>query len=210
MRSIVADGCACVLVLSAVMLLPIAIPATPPTGHNPMLWLLGLLLVSVGLPFFVVSSTAPLLQRGFLGPITIRRRSVLSLARPAMREPRRSPGLSRPDGTGTPVVAQARVRLAPGYGILACTLIPPPLVPSSAARGMRPAGGNPPVPVTRAAGKNVAGAGEIDATLRWSAGSGGWRCRRRHRACCSVSRRSCRRTSRRSRCSGSCRWCSTC
>jgi spermidine synthase len=57
------------VVLGAVMLLPIAIPAgwAPPTGHNPTFWLLGLLLVSVGLPFFVVSSTAPLLQRWFSG-----------------------------------------------------------------------------------------------------------------------------------------------
>ena len=55
------------VVLGAVMLLPIAMPAgwTPPTGHNPTFWLLGLLLVSVGPPFFVVSSTAPLLQRWF-------------------------------------------------------------------------------------------------------------------------------------------------
>jgi SAM-dependent methyltransferase len=56
-----------VIVLATILLLPIAVPGgwTPPTGHNPTFWLLGLLLVSVGLPFFVVSSTAPLLQRWF-------------------------------------------------------------------------------------------------------------------------------------------------
>src|SRR5215210_5404563 len=32
---------------------------------NPSLWLLGLLLLTVGLPFFVVSATAPLLQGWF-------------------------------------------------------------------------------------------------------------------------------------------------
>lgn len=37
----------------------------PPPGLGPVLPLLGLLLVSVGVPFFVVSTTAPLLQRWF-------------------------------------------------------------------------------------------------------------------------------------------------
>lgn len=38
---------------------------TPPPTANPVTWLLLLLLLSVGLPFFVVSSTAPLLQKWF-------------------------------------------------------------------------------------------------------------------------------------------------
>jgi hypothetical protein len=38
---------------------------TPPTEHNPIPWLLALLLVCVGLPFFVVSTSAPLLQKWF-------------------------------------------------------------------------------------------------------------------------------------------------
>jgi SAM-dependent methyltransferase len=38
---------------------------TPPTDSNPVAWLLLLLLLSVGLPFFVVSTTAPLLQKWF-------------------------------------------------------------------------------------------------------------------------------------------------
>jgi hypothetical protein len=51
----------------ALMTLPIAVPDTvsPPTGDNPMGWLLGRLFVWVGVPFFVVSTTAPLLQMWF-------------------------------------------------------------------------------------------------------------------------------------------------
>jgi len=46
--------------------LPIAIPAAwAPTGSNPVGPLLLLLLVAVGAPFFVVSTSAPLLQRWF-------------------------------------------------------------------------------------------------------------------------------------------------
>jgi len=51
--------------------LPLRIPeawlGSPPSGANPGPWLLGLLTVAVGLPFFVVSTTAPLLQRWFSG-----------------------------------------------------------------------------------------------------------------------------------------------
>ena len=48
-------------------LLPIAVAAdaTPPGTGNPSLWLLGTLAVGVGLPFFAVSATAPLLQKWF-------------------------------------------------------------------------------------------------------------------------------------------------
>jgi spermidine synthase len=38
---------------------------TPPVATNPTLWLFLLLLVSVGLPFFALSATAPLLQKWF-------------------------------------------------------------------------------------------------------------------------------------------------
>jgi spermidine synthase len=38
---------------------------TPPVSSNPSLWLFLLLVVSVGLPFFVISATAPLLQKWF-------------------------------------------------------------------------------------------------------------------------------------------------
>ncbi len=38
---------------------------TPPLSSNPVLWLFLLLQISVGLPFFTLSATAPLLQRWF-------------------------------------------------------------------------------------------------------------------------------------------------
>ena len=49
------------------LVLPISMSTdlTPPAEENPVFWLLWRLLVSVGLPFFVVSSSAPLLQKWF-------------------------------------------------------------------------------------------------------------------------------------------------
>ncbi|MEA2222651.1 MAG: hypothetical protein QOH83_1027, partial [Solirubrobacteraceae bacterium] len=53
------------LLLVPLLVLPVGIPDgwIPPADSNPVPWLLGLLAVAVGLPFFVVSTTAPLLQR---------------------------------------------------------------------------------------------------------------------------------------------------
>ncbi len=53
------------VLLVPLLVLPIAVPEgwIPPADSNPVPWLLGLLAVAVGLPFFVVSTTAPLLQR---------------------------------------------------------------------------------------------------------------------------------------------------
>lgn len=45
--------------------LPIAVTGTPPADGTPVWWLVGVLGLSVGLPFFVVSTTSPLLQRWF-------------------------------------------------------------------------------------------------------------------------------------------------
>jgi len=55
------------LLLLAALALPIGVAQgwTPPASSSPIPWLLLVLLVSVGLPFFVVSSTAPLLQKWF-------------------------------------------------------------------------------------------------------------------------------------------------
>ena len=51
------------IVAAAMIVLPIGVPGwDPPQGSTPVLWLLAVLVVAVGLPFFVVSSTAPLLQ----------------------------------------------------------------------------------------------------------------------------------------------------
>ncbi|MBV9453126.1 MAG: fused MFS/spermidine synthase, partial [Rubrobacter sp.] len=55
-----------VVMLLPLLVLPVAVPAqewAPPAESNPILWLLGLLLVSVGLPFFAVAATNPLIQR---------------------------------------------------------------------------------------------------------------------------------------------------
>lgn len=56
-----------VLLLVAFVVLPIALPEgwTPPAGGMHAGWQLGLMAVGVGLPFFAVSATAPLLQRWF-------------------------------------------------------------------------------------------------------------------------------------------------
>jgi spermidine synthase len=55
------------LLLLVLLVLPIRLdPAwTPPTTQNPLVWLIEVLVVSVGLPFFAVSTTAPLIQRWF-------------------------------------------------------------------------------------------------------------------------------------------------
>jgi hypothetical protein len=55
------------LPLLSIGLLPLHLPAgwEPPAQSNPVLWILALLSVSVGLPFFVLSSNTPILQRWF-------------------------------------------------------------------------------------------------------------------------------------------------
>jgi hypothetical protein len=55
-----------VLMLVPLSLLPLSIGAgEPPAGTNPVWWLLQMLAARVGLPFLVVSTMAPLLQRWF-------------------------------------------------------------------------------------------------------------------------------------------------
>lgn len=55
------------LLAAAFLVLPIAMPAgwAPPADADPVGWLLVVLAVSVGLPFFAVSTTSPLLQEWF-------------------------------------------------------------------------------------------------------------------------------------------------
>ncbi len=55
------------LLLVALVALPIALPSgwSPPAGAMPVGWQLALMAAGVGLPFFAVSATAPLLQRWF-------------------------------------------------------------------------------------------------------------------------------------------------
>ena len=54
-------------VLLAAVLLPVQLRAHsgPPTESTPVFWLLATLAATVGLPFFIVASTSPLLQRWF-------------------------------------------------------------------------------------------------------------------------------------------------
>jgi hypothetical protein len=55
------------VVAAALLALPIAIPGgvDPPSGDQLVFWVLGLLVVVVGLPFFALSSASPLLQHWF-------------------------------------------------------------------------------------------------------------------------------------------------
>src|SRR5262245_27256389 len=56
-----------VVLLVPLLVLPLAIPhdAAPPPGASPVLWLLRVLAVTIGLPFLVVSTTGPLVQRWY-------------------------------------------------------------------------------------------------------------------------------------------------
>ncbi len=51
----------------SLMALPVALPDNmmPPTDGNPTLWLVWILFISIGLPFFVLSTTSPLIQKWF-------------------------------------------------------------------------------------------------------------------------------------------------
>jgi SAM-dependent methyltransferase len=53
------------LVVVATIVLPVGVPgdARAPETGNPVWWQLGLMAVSIGLPFFALSATAPLIQR---------------------------------------------------------------------------------------------------------------------------------------------------
>ena len=55
-----------VLILVAAIVLPIAVRGgTPPPSSNPIGWIFGILLLSLGLPFVVLATTGPLLQRWY-------------------------------------------------------------------------------------------------------------------------------------------------
>jgi hypothetical protein len=55
------------LMIFSLFALPVALPldANPPSEGNPTFWLIWTLFLAIGLPFFVVSATAPLLQKWF-------------------------------------------------------------------------------------------------------------------------------------------------
>jgi spermidine synthase len=57
-----------VLLAAAALLLPISVAgAAPKGGAAPIPWLLGLMAATVGLPFFALSATGPMLQKWFAG-----------------------------------------------------------------------------------------------------------------------------------------------
>ncbi|MGR8999695.1 MAG: spermidine synthase, partial [Gammaproteobacteria bacterium] len=55
------------IILISFLALPVALPenTVPPTESNPTFWLLWTLFLAIGLPYFVVSTTAPLIQKWF-------------------------------------------------------------------------------------------------------------------------------------------------
>ena len=55
------------VILISFLALPVALPenTVPPTESNPTFWLLWTLFLAIGLPYFVVSTTAPLIQKWF-------------------------------------------------------------------------------------------------------------------------------------------------
>ena len=55
------------VLLLPLIFLPLGLPDgwVPPTASDPGLWLVGLFAYAIGLPFFVVSTSSPLLQRYF-------------------------------------------------------------------------------------------------------------------------------------------------
>ena len=57
------------LALAPLLILPFSFPAgrIPPVERNPIPWLLMILAVVVGLPFFVLSTVGPTLQKWFAG-----------------------------------------------------------------------------------------------------------------------------------------------
>jgi len=56
-----------VVIVLSLIALPVGLPENtiPPTESNPTLWLMWTLLLAIGLPFFIVSTTSPLLQKWF-------------------------------------------------------------------------------------------------------------------------------------------------
>jgi hypothetical protein len=110
-----------VVVLLPLLVLPVAVPAgdwAPGADTNPLLYLLGLLFVSIGLPFFAIAATNPLIQRW-----------LADTDHPAARDPYflyRASNLGSVVGLlGYPLVVEPSLRLVSqgilwsvGYGLL--------------------------------------------------------------------------------------------
>ena len=132
------------VLLLPLLVLPVGVPEgwTPPAEGHPVPWLLGLLAIAVGLPFFVVASTAPLLQRWLAGT-----------HHPAAADPYflyRASNLGSVLGLlGYPLAVEPATRLAEqgrlwsaGYGLFAV------LIAACAAVVWRSSGSRPPSPAT--------------------------------------------------------------
>src|SRR5215213_5562691 len=130
-----------VVVLLPLLVLPVAVPAgewAPGAESNPLLYLLGLLFVSIGLPFFAIAATNPLIQRW-----------LSDTDHPAARDPYflyRASNLGSVIGLlGYPLVVEPSLRLATqgvlwsiGYGVLvvlvfACAVVLWRSAPAAAA-----------------------------------------------------------------------------
>lgn len=114
----------CLIVLLPLFVLPIHWNEnfTPPTTANPVLWMLGIMALSVGLPFFAVSATSPLLQRW-----------LASTSHPAARDPYFLYAASNAGSLlaliAYPIIVEPNLRLAAqgrlwsvGYGVLVAAL----------------------------------------------------------------------------------------
>ena len=55
------------IIMISLLALPVALPEniTPPTDSNPTFWLCWTLFLAIGLPYFVISTTSPLVQKWF-------------------------------------------------------------------------------------------------------------------------------------------------
>ena len=56
-----------IVIAISLIALPVALPSSmiPPTDSNPTFWLMWVLLLAIGLPFFIISTTSPLIQKWF-------------------------------------------------------------------------------------------------------------------------------------------------
>jgi len=150
------------ILLVPLLVLPVGVPDgwIPPADSNPVPWLLGLLAVAVGLPFFVVSTTAPLLQRW-----------LAATDHPAAADPyflyRASNLVSVLGLLGYPLVVEPSMRLAEqgrlwsaGYGLLVLLVLACAAVVWRSPRGPQATRDAPPVPAAEVPPAPAAGNAE--------------------------------------------------
>ncbi len=162
------------VVLVPLLVLPVGVPGgwILPAESNPVPWLLGLLAVAVGLPFFVVSTTAPLLQRW-----------LAATDHPAAGDPYflyRASNLGSVLGLlGYPLVVEPSMRLAQqgrlwsaGYGLLVVLVLACAAVVWRSPRGSEVAGAPEAAPAAAsdagpAASEGSAARPTLSRRLRW-------------------------------------------